>query len=193
MDELPPPTGIPSEDWQATPQSVRLLLLTLLDDVRDLKAKLNLTSHNSSKPPSSDPPSAPPRPQKVPRGRRAGGQIGHQGNTRERREPDEIIECRPTECPHSQSVLAHDLSNAAPVLVTQVWELPLLRPLVTDYHQHTVCCPTCAAHVTAPAPPEAATGYGARVVALCGHLHGTYHLSYRAIADLLADVADLGG
>jgi transposase len=55
----------------------------------------------------------------------------------------------------------------------------------------TVCCPTCAATVTAPALPEATSGYGPRLTALIGHLHGTYHLSYRAVADLLADVADL--
>ena len=101
------------------------------------------------------------------------------------------MECRPTDCPHCQSVLAQDLPDAAPLLVTPFWELPLLRPTITDYQQHTVCCPVCAVCVTAPAPPEAATGYGARVVALCGHLHGKDHLSYRAIADLLADVADL--
>jgi transposase len=72
-----------------------------------------------------------------------------------------------------------------------VWELPAIRPQITDYVQHTVCCPTCTATVTAPAPLEAATGYGPRLTALIGQLHGTYHLSYRAVADLLADVADL--
>lgn len=128
------------------------MLVTLLDDIRELRAKLNLTSHNSSKPPSSDPPSAPPRPQKVPRGRKATGQVGHQGKTRERREPDEIVDCRPTDSPHCQCILPDTLPDARAVLVTQVWELPLLRPIITDYHQHTVCCPTCAAPVTAATP-----------------------------------------
>jgi transposase len=83
------------------------------------------------------------------------------------------------------------LPDVAPPRVTQAWELPALRPQITDYVQHTVCCPTCAATVTAPAAPAAAAGYGPRLTALIGHLHGTYHLSYRAVADLLADVADL--
>ena len=197
-EQLRPVEGISAEDWAATPPSVRALVLiqsqqlaALTQRVLDLEQRLNLSSQNSSKPPSSDPPSAPPRPQKVPRGRQAGGQVGHQGNTRPHREPDEIVECHPTECPHCQSILAPDLPDVAPLIVTQVWELPLLRPIVTDYQQHTVCCPGCTARVTAPAPPDAATGYGSRVAALCGHLHGTYHLSYRAIADLLADIADL--
>jgi len=191
MDEVSPPVGIPLEDWRATPQSVQVLLLALLDDIGILKAKLNQTSQNSSKPPSSDPPSAPPRPQKVPHGRNRGGQVGHQGSTRERREPDEIIECRPTECPACHSALPLDLPDAQDVVVTQVWELPLLRPIVTDYHQHSVCCPSCAARVTAPAPPDASSGYGVRATALCAHLHGSYHLSFRAIADLLSDSAEL--
>ena len=199
MEELLRPVeGISAEDWAVTPPSVHALVLlqsqqlgALAQRVLDLEQWLNLSSHNSSKPPSSDPPSAPPRPQKVPRGRKAGGQVGHQGSTRERREPDEIVACRPTDCPHCLTALPQDLPDAAPVVVTPVWELPLLRPLITDYQQLTVCCPTCAARIIAPAPSDAATGYGARVAALCGHLHGTFHLSYRAIADLLADVADL--
>lgn len=190
MDEVSPPAGIPLEDWRATPQSVQVLLLALLDDVGILKAKLNQTSQNSSKPPSSDPPSAPPRPAKVLRGRKPGGQVGHQGSTRERREPDEIVACRPDECPACHTALPLDLPDAAAVVVTQVWELPLLQPVITDYHQHTVCCPACATAVTAQVP-EASNGYGVRVAALCGHLHGTFHLSYRAIADLLADLANL--
>lgn len=199
MEELLRPVeGISAEDWAVTPPSVRALVLlqsqqigALAQRVLDLEQRLNLSSHNSSKPPSSDPPSAPPRPQKVPRGRNAGGQVGHPGSTRERREPDEIVECRPTDCPHCLTALPQNLPDAAPLVVTQVWELPLLRPIITDYQQHTVCCPTCAARIIAPAPSDALTGYGARVTALCGHLHGTYHLSYRAIADLLADIAAL--
>lgn len=198
MEELlRPPESIGADDWAATPPSVRALVLTLLEQVPtlaqrvlELEHRLAQNSHNSSKPPSSDPPSAPPRPQKVPRGRKKGGQVGHEGTTRERREPDEIVACRPDECPACHTALPLDLPDAGDVVVTQVWELPLLRPIVTDYHQHTVCCPTCATSVTAQAP-EASNGYGVRVAALCGHLHGTYHLSFRAIADLLADIADL--
>ena len=190
--------GISAADWAVTPPSVRALVLrqsqqlaALTQRVLDLEQHLNLSSHNSSKPPSSDPPSAPPRPPKVPRGRKAGGQVGHPGTTRERREPDQLVECRPSDCPHCQTVLSHDLPDAGAVLVTPFWELPLIQPIVTDYHQHTVCCPTCFARVTASAPPDAITGYGARASALSGHLHGTYHLSYRAIADLLRDIADM--
>lgn len=199
MDELlPVPDGIPPADWAATPASVRLLVIALMQQVaaltarvQELEQRLNQTSQNSSKPPSSDPPSAPPRPPKVPRGRPRGAQPGHSGSTREHREPDTIVPLHPATCPSCQTALESTLPDVAPPRVTQVWELPVIRPHITDYVQHTVCCPTCAATVTAPAASAAATGYGPRLTALIGHLHGTYHLSYRAVADLLADVADL--
>jgi dienelactone hydrolase len=72
MDESTPPPGIPPEDWPATPASVRALLLTLLDRLRNLEAQIRQHSGKSSKPPSSDPPSAPPRSTKPQPGRPRG-------------------------------------------------------------------------------------------------------------------------
>jgi transposase len=190
-DELPPPDDIPAQEWASWPLAARVLVTRLLARVQILEQRLNQTSQNSSKPPSSDPPSAPPRPPKVPRGRKAGGQPGHAGHTRERREPDAIVPLHPSACPSCHTPLDPTLPDVSAPRVTQVWELPAIRPQITDYVQHTVCCPTCATIVTASAAPEAATGYGPRLTALIGHLHGTYHLSYRAVADLLADVADV--
>lgn len=192
MDDIDtPPDGIPLADWLATPASVRLLVTVLLTRIQTFEQRLNQTSQTSSKPPSSDPPSAPPRPPATPRGRKAGGQPGHPGHTRPRREPDQIVPLRPTTCPTCQADLPSTLPDAAPPIVTQVWDVPPIRPVIIDYHQHTVICPCCQTRTTAAPAPAAATGYGARVTALVGHLHGTYHLRVRAIADLLADVADL--
>lgn len=192
MDEqLPAPEGISAADWAATPASVRAFVAQLAARILALEARLNQTSQNSNKPPSSDPPSAPPRPPKTPRGRPRGGQPDHPGATRERREPNQIIPLHPTTCSQCATALPPSLPDAAPPRVTQVWDLPPITPIITDYVQHTVCCPTCAACVTADLPSDAGTGYGPRVTALVGHLHGTYHLSYRAIGDLLTDIADL--
>src|SRR5687768_961245 len=79
MDESTPPPGVPPEDWAATPASVRALLLTLLDHLRNLEAQIRQHSGNSSKPPSSDPPSATPRSTKPQRRRPRGAQPGHVG------------------------------------------------------------------------------------------------------------------
>ena len=56
-DDFSLPAGIPSEDWAATPPSVRLLVMALMERLVRLEERVNRTSRNSSKPPSSDPPS----------------------------------------------------------------------------------------------------------------------------------------
>jgi transposase len=193
MEEQPPPLGIPPADWEATPASVRALLLALLTRLRDLEASLAQTSRNSSKPPSSDPPSAPPRPPKVPRGRKAGAQPGHPGATRPAPEPDQIsetIELFPTCCPDCQLALAPDLPDVRPVVTTYVWELPLITPQITAYRHHTVACPQCHTHLWLPTRPAGAPpgSFGPRLTAAIGLLHGAYHLSTRKVQTLCAEL-----
>lgn len=93
-DDLHTRLGLTDADWQTTPASVPAVVRALVQvvqeiqgqhqaaltriaaleqEVADLRARLNQHSQNSSKPPLSDPPSAPPRPARVPRGRKAGG------------------------------------------------------------------------------------------------------------------------
>jgi hypothetical protein len=62
MSNDPPPT-ISERDWARTPPAVRALLHDLIDmvralsvEVQELRVRVNQTSKNSSKPPSSDPP-----------------------------------------------------------------------------------------------------------------------------------------
>src|SRR4051812_12670591 len=161
--------GVSPDDWAKTPDSVQLALLSLLDIVRgqsgrlreletlvrELHAKLGQTSRNSSKPPSSDPPSAPPRPPRPVRGRKAGGQVGHDGHQRPLVPPEEVhdpIELQPQQCPSCQTALPLTLPDAAPLRRTQVWELPPIEPIITEYRQHSVCCPQCQQLVTAELP-----------------------------------------
>src|SRR5437867_3686325 len=100
------PSGIPADEWAAASpfmqQALRVLLplvaqlqhenIALRQRVADLEARLNQHSQNSSKPPSSDPPSAPPRPARVPRGRKAGAQPGHLHHERTDPTPAQITQ-----------------------------------------------------------------------------------------------------
>src|SRR5690606_31813709 len=61
----------------------------LQEKVRDLTARLNQDSSNSSKPPSSDVPWKERRKQK-PTGRRSGGQPGREGKTRKPLPPEQV-------------------------------------------------------------------------------------------------------
>jgi transposase len=202
MDDDPPPL-VSAADWVQTPPAVQLAFLTLVDlvhdlsaQVQDLRARLNQTSRNSSQPPSSDPPSAPPAPPaRLPRGRTRGAQKGHPDQQRPLLPPqqvDTIVPLRPTICPHCRTGLASDLPLSGPVWYCQIWEVPPIRPIVTEYQQQTVCCPTCQHAVTADLPPHVPPGVcGPRLTALIGLLHGGYHLSMRTTAELLADVCGI--
>jgi transposase len=201
--------GVGADDWAQTPESVQLALLSLLDIVRiqsqrlreletlvrELQAKLGQTSRNSSKPPSSDPPSAPPRPPHPARSRKTGGQPGHEGQQRPLVAPDQVhdpIELQPQQCPTCQTALPTDLPDVAPPRRTQVWELPPIAPIITEYRQHTVCCPQCRQLVTATLPPDAPPGaFGPRATALMGILRGRYRLSLDEVVEFLADVCQL--
>ncbi len=195
MSELVPPLGIPPADWDATPPSVRAVVLALLDQVQtlharviDLEHQLKRHSGNSSRPPSSDPPSAPPRAPHGPTGRQRGAQPGHPGHQRALLPPgqvDERVVHRPTACPHCQTVLPHDLP-AHEVLRQQVWDVPPLQAHVTEHQFPTVTCPQCQAAVRAPRPAEVPPGsFGPQVVALIALLHGRFRISTREVVLLL--------
>jgi transposase len=195
MDEMTPPEGIPLAYWEATPPSVRLLLLALLSRVRELEARLNKHSQNSSKPPSSDPPSAPPRPQRTPRGRKPGGQPGHEAHSRPlvpETDVHEIVACRPKQCSNCQEALPQTLPDVCQILRTQVWEIPPIVAQITEYQQHTVCCRACGALTQGVRPQDAPPGgYGPRATALVSFFHGRLRLSTRETADALLDICGL--
>src|SRR5215470_17085638 len=105
-----PPTGINVEDWANTPPAVRAWARALEQRLARLEERLNQTSRNSSKPPSSDPPTL-ARPTGNPSGRKTGGQPGHPGHGRDLKpleEVDRLIEARPTTCGQCGTLLLGD-------------------------------------------------------------------------------------
>jgi transposase len=202
MSDLPPPPGIDSAEWAATPAGVCALVLALLSQVQalqsqvaDLQAHLQQHSGNSSRPPSSDPPSAPPRPMRSPSGRKRGGQPGHPGQHREMLPSDQVdhlVVHTPTACPHCETTLPPGLPPTGPVLRQQVWDLPPVQPFVTEHQFPTVTCPVCQTPLHTPRPPDVPPGaFGPRVTALVGVLHGRYRLSDRETAALVDDLFGL--
>ena len=168
---------------------------SLHGQIAELVARVQQTSQNSSRPPSSDPPDVPLRPPHAPSSRQRGGQPGHPRHARKllpASEVDAVIEHRPTACPSCQADLASDLPDAAEPDRPQIWELPEVKPQVTEHRYHQVVCPHCGTLVEAERPAGVPAGtFGARVVALVGLLHGRYRLSVREIVALLLDVFHL--
>ena len=96
---LPEELGIPAEDWQQTPLSVRLVMRTLLKRLEAFEARLNQNSSNSSRPPSTDSPSKKhQRRMKAAERRKPGGTPGHPGHPQVLLEPTQTIPLFPEGC-----------------------------------------------------------------------------------------------
>ncbi len=198
MDTSTPPSGITHDEWAATPLAVQQLVLASFAAIAhfqtrmsELEARLNQDSQNSSKPPSSDPPSAPRRPERVPRGRKRGGQDGHPRFERPIPTPEQVTDTHdhyPATCPQCGGDVSGCRQDACAIQTQYVWDIPPIVPLIVAHHYHTVICRGCRELVTAPRPPEVPPGsFGARVIAQIGMLHGRYRISHREVVCLLAD------
>jgi transposase len=187
MATVSPPLGLSEEDWNATPIAVRVVVMELLQRVAQLEARLNQTSRNSSKPPSSDPPQAKLRATKDPTGRKSGGQPGHEGHGRKVKlesEVDQIIEVRPEQCGQCGTLLlGEDMEPER----HQVTELPRVAPVVTEYRRHCLRCVACGARTHAAWPTTMPTGsFGPRLQATVGYLTGRIGASQREVHEIIA-------
>jgi transposase len=189
---LQPP--IPAELWDQIPPAAQVAILALVqqyegqlqnlqEQVTELKQRLNQNSTNSSKPPSCDPPILKRSPPKPPSNNKAGGQRGHAKVQRALVDhPDAIHDCKPTACRRCQQPLHGDDSQP---LRHQVWDVPPVRPIVTEYRRHRLTCPRCGLTTCGSAPSGQD---GPRLKAASVLLTGAYHLSKAKAARLLNDL-----
>lgn len=169
--------------WQAR-QIARLTARVeeLEAQVADLATRLNKTSQNSSIPPSSAHPHAKPISPKPKSKRHRGGQPGHNKHERALIAADAcqaVIPCVPTDCRRC----GRALGGIDPVpLRHQVWELPEIQPVVTEYQRHRLLC-TCGASTWGELPPGVPTGLaGPRLIAFAGLLMACFRQSKRRAA-----------
>ena len=101
-------TGILAQNERLT-----ATITDLQENIKELRRQLNMDSHNSSKPPSSDGYKKPNKARSLrkPTGRKPGGQNGHSGaNMKVPHEPDEVKKHHPDKCmtcPHFASCAAN--------------------------------------------------------------------------------------
>ena len=155
----------------------------------ELRSRLNQSSNNSSKPPSSDGPGVKREPKKSPTGKKPGGQPGHEKHERELlpvEQVDHVVTVVPDRCGkcHSRHLRR---SKDLPSRHQQV-ELPRPRAEVTEYQCHAVGCLDCGAVTQAELPPAAVSVFGERLSALACALMGQYRLSKRNAQRLFTDV-----
>lgn len=175
-----PPAVVTFIQWQT--EQIRRLTA----HVAELEAKLGRDSTNSSKPPSTAHPHAkPPRP-KPKSSRKRGGQPGHPKHERELIPTEEcqaVMPCVPTECRRCGKALTG--TDPEP-LRHQVWELPEITPLVTEYQQHRLVC-SCGCSTCGTLPQDVPTGQaGPRLIAFVGLLMACFRQSKRRAAQFLS-------
>jgi transposase len=165
-----------------TPEA-QAIIRVLLARIQQLEERLNQSPRNSSLPPSTEHPHAkPPRPQPHSR-RKPGGQPGHAKHQRPllpTEQCDHTVPLQPAACRRCGSRLSG--ADAAP-LRHQVWELPEIKPHVTEYQRHRLVCACCGATTCAGLPPGVPAGQsGPRLVAFAGLLMAYFRQSKRRTA-----------
>src|SRR5262249_26369507 len=156
---------------------------TLLAKIQERKARPKQSPRNSSPPPSSEPPHAKPPRRKPGAARPSGGQPGHPRHERPllpAEQCDDVIPLKPASCRRCGRALAGE--DAAP-LRHQVWELPEIKPRVTEYQRHRLACPPCGGTTCGARPPGVPGGQsGPRLVAFAGLLMAYFRHSKRHTA-----------
>lgn len=175
-----PPAVVAFIQWQSDQ------ILRLTARVAELEAKLGKDTTHSSKPPSTTHPHAKP-PSSKPKSRRSrGGQPGHDKHERALLATEqcrEVVSCVPSACRRCGQAL--NGTDPEP-LRHQVWELPEIQPIITEYQQHRLVC-SCGCSTCGELPPGVPTGQaGPRLIAFAGLLMACFRQSKRRAAQFLS-------
>ncbi|WP_071789098.1 IS66 family transposase zinc-finger binding domain-containing protein [Leptolyngbya sp. Heron Island J] len=175
---------VPKAGWEATPPSIRALVLVLSERLRQqdeliqqLEERLNQTLNNSSKLPSSE-------------GFGQSSVKTRKGKKRPKRSskpsPRQARTLQPSEvCDQVQDVLPSICEDCGASLKGydkhlhrhQEIELPPIEPIVIEYRLHQLSCDACGHLSQARLPPEVSpSGYGERLSAIVALLSGPYRL-----------------
>ena len=125
------------------------------------------------------------------RGRKLGPKRGHVGVSRARREPNVVVECRPTSCDGCGEPLSQ--TGGRRVGRSQVTELPSFEPVVIEGWQYALTCAHCGVQTVGayPAGLEPRRTFGPGIEALLSYLHERHHVGYERLVELCRDVFGL--
>jgi len=151
-----------------------------------------MTPQNSSLPPSSQHPHVKPTPKKSKSKKKRGGQKGHKKHERALVSPqrvDETIPLKPTACRRCGKRLQ---GNDPQPLRHQVFDLPEIKPIITEYQQHRLRCPCCKISTCAELPEGVpAHQSGPRLVAVSALLMAHFRQSKRRAALFLEAMCNI--
>ena len=159
--------------------------------IETLEEKLKINSKNSSTPPSGDgfkkEKNKPAKNKKKGKKRKQGGQMGRKGIARQLLPLSEVdhieVVFPPKECPCGALVIPTKNYKRH-----QVYELPRVKAIVTEYQLHFGKCCKCGETHQAPLPPGVPAGMLAPyAMSAIGALTGDYRLSKRNVAAFFYD------
>lgn len=178
------------------PEALCTLILSLQQEVTDLKVqltlllnRLNKDSHNSSKPPSSDNPGRKPRSLRKSTGKKSGGQKGHPGSTLTFSDkPDDTIPHDPQQC----SECGACLDDAEKVVTErrQEFDIPPPRIICTEHQARSCICPHCKTSNKGVFPEgiAAPVQYGARIKGALISAMFQHLLPYNRAQEIISDL-----
>lgn len=165
--------------------------------IKELERRLNMDSHNSSKPPSSDSPfnsskSTEPSPSitKIKKLKKRGGQKGHKGKTLKlSAHPDKIEQLIPTSCTQCGKSLKH-LPTKDSTWKRQVWDIPEIKLHITEYQSLSKECPCCKkkSYGTFPSHVTSRLQFGSSLIAFCSYLSAVQMMPHERIGELSGDL-----
>lgn len=175
------------------PPEAQAIIRILLSRIAELEARLNKSPENSSLPPSTQHPHAKPSKSKTSNSKRnRGGQKGHPKHERSLIPSEDcqaVVPLKPEACRSCGSKLHGD--DPQP-LRHQVWELPEIQPIVTEYQQHRLCCEGCGESTCAELPHGVPSGQsGPKLIAFVALLMACFRQSKRRTATFVSTVFNI--
>ena len=178
---LPPHLAITEQDLQNTPPVILTLLEYLLQEnmalkkqgeaqgrqIEELRARLNLNSGNSSRPPSTDSPYKSKETGKEKK--KSGAKKGHKGHRQTLLTPTETKIIQPEICSCGNG----EMVDLTPYYTHQEIELPEIKMDVTHFVLYKGVCSCCGKTNKGLIPREHRTGFGPRLSALIAEMAGT--------------------
>ncbi len=195
--------GIPVQEWESTPEPVKLLVLKFHQVTADqqqtitqlqlriesLEAKLNENSSNSNRPSSTNSPFK--KPAETTDGsekkNKAGGRKGRKGHRQKLLQATETRNIFPKRC----TCGCNDFDHLEPYYTHQHIELPKIVMLVIHFVLHKGRCRSCGKINKGYVPKEYETGYGSRLSALIVELAGMAGNSRDMVRTFCSSVLDL--
>jgi transposase len=167
-----------------------MMVERLEERIKELEARLNMDSTNSSKPPSTDNKlTKVKKPSSFNSKKKRGAQAGHKGkNLKIVAIPDKIELLLPTNCSYCNNLLKSE--DSLKYEKRQLFDLPTIKMQVTEYQAHTIECKKCHTVNKAEFPENinATTQYGDNLKSFISYLNSYQMLPYERITETIQDL-----